>query len=306
MITFYYRTLKEPRLKTLKEFRVGSWIHVYQPTPEELNAISKMLQIDKGLLEDAIDPFEVPRIEKENDVVFVFTRVPYSSESGIAITPVLIAVGDSYLLTVTQKKIGFIDKFTSGEADFLTTQKVKLFLQMFIEITQTYRSFLININRRVRSRSVDLETVSDEDIKQFVVFESTLNDFLDAIVPMGAILKAIVLGRFFNFYKEDEYLVEDIRLAMEELIEVGKANLKTIQNIRNAYSTIMTNNLNRVIKFLTSLTIVLTIPTMIASLYGMNVSLPLEKHPMAFWFITASTVLISIIVLAIFIKKKWL
>ena len=113
-------------------------------------------------------------------------------------------------------------------------------------------------------------------------------------------------GKHFKLYEEDKDLIEDLLLSNTQLIELSQNNLRTIVNIREGYSTIMTNNLNRIIKLFTSLTVILTIPTMIASIYGMNINLPLANNPLAFIIIMTSIIIISIILLIIFIKNDWL
>ncbi|RMD59430.1 magnesium transporter CorA family protein, partial [Candidatus Parcubacteria bacterium] len=126
------------------------------------------------------------------------------------------------------------------------------------------------------------------------------------LIPTSTILQNLLKGGYFPLYEEDEELVEDLLLSTNQLIEMSKATLKYIVNIRDAYSTIMSHELNRVMKILTSLTIILTIPTMIASFYGMNVALPWATSPLAFVGIILFTLVVSVLLLVLFIKNRWL
>jgi len=306
MITIYYRTLKEQELQTLEKFKTGSWVAVENPTEEELDFLAQDLPLDRDLLRDAVDPHEVPRVEREGGVTYVFTRVPFQEEMQTTTTPLMIAVGKNFVLTISHRSLPFLTKFQEGKVEFYTTQKTKLFLQIFSEINTMYSSFINNIARNVRGVTVRLEDIGNKEIKQFVMFEGSLNDFLAALVPTNTLLNNILSGKFLQLYEQDHDLVEDLTLSNRQLIELCQSNMRSIGNVREGYSTIMSNNLNRVIKILTALTIVLTVPTIIASFFGMNVRLPLADSPDAFLVVLGATILLSIAVLALFLRNRWL
>ena len=307
MITIYYKTLKEQELQTLEKFKTGSWVAVENPTEEELDFLAENLSLDRDLLRDAVDPHEVPRVEREGGVTYVYTRVPFQEEvEATTTTPLMIAVGKNFVLTISQRSLPFFTKFQEGRVEFYTTQKTKLFLQIFSEINTTYSFFINNIAKNVRGVTVRLEDIGNKEIKQFVMFEGALNDFLAALVPTNTLLNNLLSGKFLQLYEQDHELVEDLMLSNRQLIELCQSNMRSIGNVREGYSTIMSNNLNRVIKILTALTIVLTVPTIVASFYGMNVRLPLADSPDAFLVVLGFTILVSVAVLALFLKNRWL
>jgi len=306
MIEIYKKTIKDKNLIKRRDFSRGSWIYVEDPTAEEINKLHKICHLDKTLLKDAIDPFEVPRLEVENSIVYVFTSVAYKDNERVTTAPLLVAIGEDFICTVSQKPLPFFIKFKEGKLDFSTTQKTKLFIQIFLQINILFNQYLTEINRQLRRVIISPEKIKEKDILQFVSFEETLNTFLSDLNPTIYILRNLLAKKYLKLYKEDEDLVEDILVSTEQIIETCDSNLKSIVNIREAYSTIVTNNLNRVIKILTVLTIILTIPTIIASIYGMNVRLPLESDPFVFWKILGGTFALSLIILLIFMKKDWL
>ncbi len=306
MITIYHKTSKEKKPQIIQEFKNGSWIHVENPTDEELQHLAETHSLELGSLKDATDFYEVPRIEIEKDVTYVFARYPMGEAATIITAPVLIAIGRGFLLTISQKPLPMLEKFISGDIDFSTNQETKLLIQLFFQVNAAYTSFINRISRRIRSTSIQLDIINNRDIMRFVRFESILNDFMSALVPTSAMLQNLLSRRFLNLREEDEDLVEDLFLNIGQLIDICKSNLKSIVNIRESHSTIMTNNLNRVMKLLTSITIILTVNTMIASLYGMNVSLPFQTSPHAFSSIIGLTIGISIVLLLIFTKNRWL
>ncbi len=306
MIKIYKKTINDETLKPLKNFNVGSWVYVENPNEKEIKSLVKNLNLEIDLLKDVLDPHEVPRLEIENKITYIFTRVPYIEEEKVITTPLLITIGDNSLTTICSKKLPFLEDFVQGKETFYTTQKTRLFLQIFSKINQAYNKFLTDISKNVRGVSVKLERIENKDVIRFVSFEIILNDFLTALNPINNLLQDLLSGRFLKLYEKDKDLIEDLSLGTGQLIERCKADLKTIVNIRESYSTIITNNLNRVIKLLTALTIILTIPTIIASIYGMNVKLPLADNPLIFIWIIGITFLFSLVVLLVLIKKRWL
>ncbi len=311
MVKIYHKTIKDARLNEVKRFKIGSWINVEKPDEGELKYLSKNFSLDSGLLKDALDPYEVPRFEVEEGKVFIFTRAPWKEKDGRVFTaPVLIAVGPDFILTLSSHHPLFPEKFIANKTEFSTTQKTKLFLQFFSEIIYSYNSFLIDINRNVRAVSIQLENITNKNIVQLVSFENMVNDFLAALVPTNTILNNFLSASTraipLELYEKDRDLIEDLSLSGNQLIELCRSTLKTIVNIRESYSAIVTNSLNQVVKFLTALTIIITLPAVIAGFYGMNVSLPLAGSPLAFWYIVAGNAILALILFIVFIKKRWL
>ena len=309
MINYFYKSVRDAQVKKIDKFKTGSWIYVESPDKKELEQLAKEFSLELGHLTDSIDPFEVPRLEIEGETVYIFTRIPFSEENKIekiSTIPLLVVLADNFIMTVCQKPLYFIDKFLEGKIDFSTTQKTKLFLLIFSQINSSYNNNLTRIVRQVRTIGVQLENIRNRDIVRFIMFEAVLNDFLSALNPTNDILKQLLSGKILKLYENDKDLTEDLFLSNKQLIERSQMNLNIISNIRNAYSTIMTNNLNRVIKFLTALTIILNIPMIISSFYGMNIALPLAGSPLAFWQISSFTLIITLILLLIFSKNRWL
>lgn len=310
MITVYQKLTKEAALQTSndisQDFSKDFWIHAEAPDEHELLMLAEKFSLEKGLLSDAVDPNEVPRLEIQEEIIYFFTRVPYEEEGRIFSVPFMIALKNGALVTVSSHHLLFLEKFTQGKIVFSTVNRIKLFLLMLLEITSVFNKFLNDIQRRVRSASVSITHITNNDIIQFVTFESVLNDFVSALTSTNDGLQSILHSKPLPFRKDEEELLKDVILGNEQLIKTAVSNNRMIVNISNAYSTIMTNNLNHVIKILTVLTIVLTIPMIVASFYGMNVHLPLSSSPFAFWIVMGITGVISIISLAVFFAKRWM
>lgn len=307
MISYYQKTITTKRLKKLDAFVVGCWVHVEEPTEADLEVVENTLKLDRGLFTDAVDQYEVPRVEVDNGVTYIFTRIPYKEGDQIYAAPVLVGVADTFVFTVCNKKLDLFERFVDGKLVFHTTQKVRFMLQILLEIDKAYAQYITRINKEVRQLSTGLsETMSNKDVIKFVGYETILNDLLDALGPTSVALQKLLSGKFLTLREEDKEFAEDVHLESVQLVELCRTNLRTIMNIRNAYSSIMTNNLNRVIKLLTSLTIVLMIPNIIVGFYGMNVALPFANAQHAFLFVLLFTALLTVITLSFFKSKELL
>lgn len=306
MISYFQRTLKDRHIKSIEQHKAGVWVHAVNPTEEELQILSSELSLEPGHLRDALDPHEVPRLELENNIPYIFTRVPITDHETIITVPLLLIITETSLITVCSVPLQLFDKFLDGKITVFTTQKVKLFIQIFTEIIGSFNNSLTAINKKTRNVSINLEKIRNREILQLVTYEQILDDFHNALERTNAILNKLLTGKTLQLFEQDRELIEDLFLASGQLVELTQSSLSSVKNIRDAYSTIMTNNLNRIIKLFTSLTIILTIPTIIASLYGMNVPLPFSDHPQAFFGVLGVITIISAGLVVLFFHQDWL
>lgn len=305
MKKIYYRNLRDKTTQTLEKFRVGSWVHLEEPTEKELSTLCDQFKLDAGLLGDAMDIYEVPRMEVEEGKVYIFTRFPYKKNNQVSTAPILFIIADEVFITITIEEFALLDNFLQ-RYEFFTTQKNKLLLQHFKLIDNAYNTHFHTISRQIRSSAYELEKITNRDIVQFVNYERVLNDFHLALVRMNAVLNSLTSHHIIKFYEEDKELIEDLFLSNDQLIQLSKENLRSIVNIRDAYTTIMTNNTNRVIRFFTSITVILTIPMIVTSMYGMNVGLPFAQSPWAFTGLMLFTLIITSGLVFVFLMNDWL
>ncbi|MFT5036898.1 MAG: magnesium transporter [Candidatus Azotimanducaceae bacterium] len=307
MITHYYRTLKDDELKEVDSVRAGVWTHVVSPTDDELAQLEKEFALDDGILEDARDFFEVPRMERSQGATYFFTRYPYDQkDEDIDTAPLLIVTGESFVLTIAQREVPQLNAFISGKEVVHTTQKSKLFIQIMSAVTDSFEQELVHLRRAVHKDKVRINKIGNKEITRLVNYEHQLNDMISAMVPTNRWLQQVTGGNYMQFYNEDVELMEDLMIANSQMVDSARSILNTIQNIRSATEAILTNNLNATIQTLTVLTIILTIPTIVASLYGMNVHLPLMDHAYAFWLVLLIILIIVSSVVWFFKRSKWL
>lgn len=307
MIKIYQKLGKDEGFRVLRQSKPGSWICVERPTSSEIKKLSKEFNLEEDLIKDAMDIYEAPRLKVENSNIYLFMTFP-SPEKELAVPsiPVLIIVNHEYIFTISCKKIPFVNTILNSPESFSTEDRYDLLLKILSNIYSEFNIFMHRFSRNIRQKSKQLEKINNEDIILFVNYESLLNDYLFDFIPATSVLNSLLTGKVIPFKKGQKDLLEDLLLNNGQLIEIARSSIKNMVNIRQAYSTITTNNLNRIIKTFTSLTVILAVPTMIASIYGMNVNLPFEQGAHAFTGIISLLLFISGLLLVIFFKKDWL
>ena len=307
MITHYYKKDTQSALQTVKEPCVGVWTHVTAPSDGELTALIAQYGLDDAIIADIKDVFEVPRFEHEGITSYFFTRYPYDvKDIDIDTAPILFILGETFLITITEQEVPFLDLFIEGKREFATTQKTKLFLEFLYELVVTYERKLTRTRKMVYRDMGRLRNIRSRDIQRLVFFEQELNETMSALVPTHGWLQQLTKGNYIQMFGEDRELLEDLLIANVQLVDSTKSILKTIQNIRNASEAILTQNLNSTIRRLTAFTIVLTIPTLISSVFGMNVPLPFQENPHAMLYIGGFIVTVVGLTIYFFRSNRWI
>lgn len=307
MQTIYHRTIRDQGVAILDVTKRGSWINITNPNRLELEKLEKEYSLDADLLEDGIDLYEAPRLEREAGTLYIYVRYCRPAGEFTSTHPLLIVITADNLITVSRTPAEPIAKLLEN-GQIVTTQKVKLVLEILEEINKGYRSHLNSVTKRILSTRNKLHrtVISNTEVLNFIDIEEDLNEFLAALQPYGIVLQALLNGKYMRMHDKDEDLIEDLQLSTNELIELTNSRLKTIQNIREAYTTIATNNLNQIFKRLTSIAIFMTIPTIVGGFFGMNVLLPFESNPYAFWIVSSITLVFMVSFIYYFRKHKWL
>lgn len=294
MIKYYYKSLRTHQVQELEEPKRGTWIYVEAPSHKELEQLAEKYDLEIGHLEDALDEEEMPRLEKEGDHSYIFVRFAYRSvDNTVATAPLLFIFAGEVLITVSLVRPPVLDRFLGGRVEFATTQRAKLLLQALHLIVDQYDSFINTTSKQIkliRSRLRGHE-IRNQDFIDFVTIEDELNEFLSALQPTNATLRRLLLGRHVPLFDEDQDIIEDLLLNNEQSIEACSSNIKSIINIRAAYSSISSNNLNRTIKILTAATVLLAIPNVFFGMFGMNVGLPFQDAAWAYELVVTFTVL---------------
>ncbi len=306
MITYYFRTIKDEEVKELTEPRTGVWVNVVNPSEEELVTLTKTFSLNEDVIEDARDPYEVPRLERSLGATYFFTRYPLKGEQQENSTaPLLIIVGESFVITISPRDLPLFKKMVAGEEEVYTTQKAKFFIKIMDTITHAFDRELLRLRKNVHKDRVRIQSIGTREIERLVQYENVLNNMIDALLPTNTGLQQITSGNYMQLFNEDVEEMQDLVIANGQVVNSARSVLKTIQNIRSSTEAIMTSKLNTSLSVLTVLTILLTVPLVIASLYGMNVDLPFKDGQYTFYGILVFNVVILAVLVFVFKKKDW-
>ena len=273
MISYYRSTIQSPRMKKQTKLQPGCWIKSEKPTEANLQWLAG-LKLDEDTLRDAVDPYEVPRLERDAVWTYYIARLPDTNdELGGFTTPILFAISDKYLVTVSRDNLGSLWQPFMERDRIPTTQRGKLFLAIIGAIIEQYERQLAVIIRRMLAIMLDVSNIRAGDVAIFTENERKVNDYLDALVPMNSSFEKLLNSNVLKLFDNDADMVEDLSIDLEQLIARCKSQLRTITNLRDSYRAMVDSQLNATMRLLTIITVVMTIPTVVAGGVWLNIQM---------------------------------
>lgn len=301
----------EQGLNTIETAVSGCWIHVVSPTPAEVAELER-LGLPTEFLPHALDLDERARTERNDGALLIILRFPHAQGPQASVPyvtlPLSIIVTETALVTIAPQSTGFLQEFAAGQVRGLSTGKPTRFvLHLLGHIAEQYLACVREINQAVDALEDRLQrSLQNREVLELLKYQKSLVYFTTALQSNELVLERLQKGQLLKHFPEDEELLDDVLIEVRQAIEMTSISENILSQMMDAFASIISNNLNVVMKFLASITIVLSVPTLMASLYGMNVSLPGGAHPLAFTAILAVSGIISAVVLWILWKKNWL
>ena len=195
MIKIYYRSTKHTPFQILEKPKRGAWIAVESPTVDELEQLAEQYQLDLGHLNDAIDPDEVPRTEKEGEQTYIFTRVPVTSGESLSTRTILFIITKQYIFTVSTDHFSLFEKILTTPQSIVTTHRVSFLASCFFPIIASYNSNVTAINKKLYKMRAGLDEITKKQIVDFIIYEEQLNDILNSVTRTNLILHTLLNGR---------------------------------------------------------------------------------------------------------------
>jgi len=297
-------------LNIVQEYEKDCWINMVSPDEEDIKLISQSLKIPHDFLTSPLDIDERSRIEVDEKIVLVIIRTPHlDSEKPIQYTtvPLGIIYTENAIITVCSIKNDVLQAFANGKMRGWSTNKRSRFvLQIFSRTALVYLDYLKQINKFTSQVEDKLQrSMKNEELIDLLNFEKSLVYFTTSLRANELVMERLQRNELLKMYDEDKEILEDVITENKQAIEMANIYSNILSGMMDAFASVISNNLNVVMKFLTSITIILTLPVLVASIYGMNVKLPLQQWPHAFVFTMGCSLILSVLGSIIFIKRKW-
>ena len=306
MLKIYNTDIETNEFRELKEFKKGSWINLVNPSENEIKKVCESVQIQEDFIRDALDFEEKARIdhEEDDDTTLFVVDVPITEngEEGEVIYSTLplgmIVVRDDFFITVSLRKNKIIESFEKRKIkNFQTYKKTRFIFQILYLNSSFYLSYLKQINKETEVAEYILKnSMRNKELLKMLTLEKGLVYFTTSLKSNELVMEKTLRGKIIKLYEEDEEILEDAITENRQAIEMAQIYNNILNGTMDAYASIISNNMNGVMKTLTSITIILAVPTMISSFWGMNVNLPLQNNSLGFIVMILISIILTLFV----------
>jgi magnesium transporter len=306
----YFKSIGN-RIAEVSTVEKDCWINVTNPSTQEIDYLSQKLLIPSDFFIDPLDVDESARTEQHKNCMLIVLRVPlelsWDGELPYTTIPVGIILKRDLIVTICGKQTDVIQSFIETRVrNFYTEKRERMVMQIFLKSSILFLRYLKNINNKTDEIQLTLHKATrNNELLQLLNFEKILVYFTTSLKSnelMMFRLQRVTAQALQNELDED--LIEDVTTETKQAIEMANIYSNILGNMMGAHSSIISNNLNITMKFLTSVTIILSIPILVARLYGMNIELPFERNPNAFWIVMSIAVGLSTAGVLYFRKKN--
>lgn len=308
MITYWKN---QNGLTQIPHYEKNCWIDVTRPTPEEVQNLIGEYKLDQDFITDVLDIDERSRAEVEGRWLMIIYRIPiHNKENGLPYftVPLGIMISSNTIITICMYENEVIPPLTKPHKakiiDF--DNRVNFILNIFFQAAIVFLRFLKQINGQTNLIEKDLESSTrNKELHQLLKMEKCLTYFITSLKSNDLLITRLSKSRFAKLSEEDEDLLEDLMIESKQALEMAHIYSDIQSGMMDAFASIISNNLNVIMKRLTSVTIILMIPTLIASLYGMNVPNFMEHNKYAYLIIIVISGVLSFLGIRFFIKRNW-
>ncbi|MDO5555664.1 MAG: magnesium transporter CorA family protein [Clostridia bacterium] len=310
MLNIYNTDIETNKFEKIKEFKPGAWISLVNPSEEEIAKVCSNLKIEDEFIRYPLDYEEQARIDIEDDMTLFVIDVPIIEEDKdkklYSTMPLgLIVVRDTFFITVSLKKNRIIDAFENGKVKGMYTYKKTRFLLQILYLNASYYlNDLKKINKEAENTVLALQkSMKNKELIQLLNLENSLVYITTSLRANELVMEKAARGKTLKAYEEDDEILEDAMIENRQAMEMGKIYSDILSGTMDAYASIISNNLNVVMKLLASITIILSVPTLIASIWGMNVPLPFANNAHGFAIVIGISIIISTVAF-VWLRKK--
>ncbi len=305
----FYKTV-DGSLVTLDGYDSGVWVYLINPTEAEIKDACLLTDIEEEFIRPALDEEERPRIETDNGQTLILVDIPTSENDGntniFSTIPLGIVYTKEAIVTVCLKETPVLSDFINKKVKtFYTYFRSRFILQILFRSATFYLHYLRSIEKISNKVESDLQkSMKNKELNQLLKLEKSLVYFSTSLKSNESVLEKMLKFEAIKRFEEDQDLLDDVIIENKQALEMTNIYSSILRGMMDAFSSIISNNLNIVMKSLTIITIALSVPTMISGFFGMNVPNFLENSPAAFPVIIIGTALLSVLTSFLLIKNK--
>lgn len=287
----------------------GCWINLVNPTRKEIDSVIVSQHVDAGFINAALDPEETSRVELEDDQALLIVDIPVEEESDsitrdvqmYATLPMGVVVTDNVVITVCLEDTSVTRDIASGKVrGIYTTMRTRFVFQLLLRVAGRFLNYLHRIERSFTDIERRLyDSLRNEELMMLLGLQKSLVYFSASLKGNEVTMEKVLRGRILKLYEDDRDLLEDALIEIRQAIEMAGIYSSILAGTMETYSSVVSNNMNDIMKALTVITLIMTIPNMVFGFYGMNVS----HLPGAISFIPVIIAVIGCIVAWLFLKK---
>ncbi|MGG3998632.1 magnesium transporter CorA family protein [Anoxybacillus kestanbolensis] len=307
-----YLSNDQGKLEEIHELKNGCWVNLISPTESEIRYIAEHLNIPIDSIKDALDDEERSRIEKEDNHVLIIVDIPIITyDEGNIPTyetiPIGMIITNICFITVCLQENPIFEEFTKNKVkNFYTYMKTRFALQMLYMISTYYLRYLKQINRKTSEIEKQLhQSMQNKELFSLLNLEKSLVYFTTSLKANNIVMERLLRLNYLRMYEDDQELLEDVIIENKQAIEMTEVYSSILSGMMDAFASVISNNLNIVMKFLAAITIVISFPTMVTSFYGMNVPIPYQDKPYAYLVALGISFVLSSITAFVFWKKRY-
>ncbi|MDR1570077.1 MAG: magnesium transporter CorA family protein [Oscillospiraceae bacterium] len=305
----YFRTVGE-QLTELNQPQTGCWVYMVAPNMDEIQQMNEKYDIPIHFMQAALDEEESARIDHEDGCTLLVVDTPIveaESQAYVYSTlPIGILLTSEILITICTREIPVLSDFLDQRVrSFSTAKRTRFILQILSRITSKFLAYLKQVDKAsMRVENALIESMKNKELVQMLKLEKSLVFFSTSLKGNELVLERMMRHERIEKYPEDTDLLEDVIIENRQAIEMCGIYRDILSGTMDAFASVISNNLNIVMKILTSLTLVLSIPTLIASLWGMNVTVPFQDTAHGFYIVVAVSFILALISAIVLWRKR--
>lgn len=271
----YYKTLNN-RISQIENYEPGCWINCVQPEENEVNNIIEKFNIEPDFLKASLDKEELSHIEYEDGTTLIIIDTPvvekHQSNLSYSTMPLSIMITSQNVITFSIEDNPIINEFADGVVKNVYTHfKTQFVLHIMLRIASKYLQYLNQIDKLTHHTERELhKSMKNKELVQLLEIEKSLVYFSTSLKSNNITLEKLMRGKYVKLYDEDQDLLEDVITEIKQGVEMAEIHINILSSTMDAFASIISNNLNIVMKVLTSITLIMTIPTIVSGIYGMN------------------------------------